>query len=416
MYIPPPLQLANLGKTTAYKSTSHPVDCNAWRVYQPSFPRIQPLTRASASAATTEMLESIATPLVLGLIFLPILLLSSQKGWTKIPLNSLLPRLRLWHYRPKQSSEIISLRMYPIKSCRGFEVQSTALKEHGLDLDRRWMLADASTNEFLTIRQIPDMTRIGTALSSNGNELIISIPTTKSRSKNVRIPSHPSQEWLTKHTSIADVKIWDNDTDGYIYSNEINAPFSAFLGRDVALVYKGPTPRVLKGNGAPALLGRTQTTGFPDVFPILIASEASLSELNARLRKIDIDPITVERFRPNIVVRGQTPWVEDSWKTVRIRNVQNNDGKGSGSGVPLDLDIVARCARCQVPNVDPDTANKHKKQPWDTLISYRRVDEGIKWKPCFGMLSAPRNEGVVEVGMRLEVLEETSEHRYITGF
>lgn len=194
-------------------------------------------------------------------------------------------------------------------------------------------------------------------------------------------------------------------------------------------MYKGPTPRILKGNGAPELLGRVQSTGFPDVFPILIASEASLAELNERLTKSDVDPITVERFRPNIVVKGETPWVEDSWKTIRIRRVERGSGSGGGTetGVktsssgddvskPLDLDIVARCARCQVPNVDPETAEKHKKQPWDTLISYRRVDPGIKWKPCFGMLSAPRNEGVIEVGMRLEVLEETSEHRYITGF
>jgi uncharacterized protein YcbX len=84
--------------------------------------------------------------------------------------------------------------------------------------------------------------------------------------------------------------------------------------------------------------------------------------------------------------------------------------------MPLDLDVVARCARCQVPNVDPETADKHKKQPWDTLISYRRVDEGIRWKPCFGMLGAPRDEGLIEVGMKLEVLEETNQHRYITGF
>ena len=176
---------------------------------------------------------------------------------------------------------------------------------------------------------------------------------------------------------------------------------------------------MLKGNGAPKLLGREQTTGFPDVFPILIASEASLTELNSRLRKINLDPITVERFRPNIVIRGQTPWVEDSWKTIRIRCAEKGEdsvGQEFSSSVPLDLDIVARCARCQVPNVDPETAEKHKKQPWDTLISYRRIDQGIKWKPCFGMLSAPRNEGAIEVGMRLEVLEETNEHRYITGF
>lgn len=380
------------------------------------------------------MLDIHPTPpliaLVLGvlLLLLPLILIPQLKGWTK----SLLRRLNnLWHWR-RQSSEIVSLRMYPIKSCRGFEVQSTILKEHGLDLDRRWMLVDASTHEFLTIRQIPDMTRIGTGLSVDGSELLITIPNPsktnlstdqKPAVTTVRIPSHPSPEWLETNTVVAPVKIWDNETDGYVYNDATNAPFSEFMGRAVSLVYKGPTPRVLKGNGAPKLLGRVQSTGFPDVFPILIASEASLAELNARLRRIDVDPITVERFRPNIIVRGETPWVEDSWKTVRIRSstkqtVPGTSGtlKKSVTNPPLDLDIVARCARCQVPNVDPDTALKHKKQPWDTLVSYRRVDEGIKYKPCFGMLAAPRSEGLVEVGMKLEVLEETNQHRYITGF
>ncbi|OQD68610.1 hypothetical protein PENDEC_c033G03929 [Penicillium decumbens] len=344
--------------------------------------------------------------LVLGLlVLLPILLIPQLKGWTRKSQSTIIPHLRLWR-QPRQSSEIISLRMYPIKSCRGFEVQKTVLQEHGLDLDRRWMLVDAATNEFLTIRQIPDMTRIGTGLSDDGQDLLITIPDADNQ-RTVRVPCHPSPAWLAANTTLAPVKIWDNHTDGYIYSDEINAPFSAFLGMKVALVYKGPTPRVLKGNGAPNLLGRVQTTGFPDVFPILIASEASLSELNTRLCQRGEDAITVERFRPNIVIRGERPWSEDSWKTVRI----SAENKAS-----LVLDIVARCARCQVPNVDPDTAAKHKKQPWDTLVSYRRVDEGIKWKPCFGMLSAPRSEGVLEVGMRLEVLEETSEHRYITGF
>ncbi|KAJ5653713.1 MOSCN-terminal beta barrel [Penicillium lividum] len=376
------------------------------------------------------MIEAIpaASVLVLGLlILLPVLLFPQLKAWVhKSSSASLLPHLRLWNRRPKLSSEIVSLRMYPIKSCRGFEVQQTTLKEHGLDLDRRWMLVDASTNEFLTIRQIPNMTRIRTGLSADGEDLIVTIPSLTSESthrsetgpdstKTVRIPAHPTQEWLQTHTTIAPVKIWDNDTDGYIYSDEINAPFSAFMGRPVALAYKGPTPRNLKGNGAPSLLGRVQSTGFPDVFPILIASEASLAELNTRLSLKGEEPITVERFRPNIVVRGETAWSEDSWKLVRI-TAGNGQADKTVTQTPLDLDIVARCARCQVPNVDPESANKHKKQPWDTLVSYRRVDAGIKYKPCFGMLSAPRNEGIVEVGMRLEVLEETTEHRYITGF
>lgn len=376
------------------------------------------------------MLQEIpSSSLSVGLVLLlPVLLIPLLKGWISKTPSSLLPRLRLWQRRPKQSSEIIALRMYPIKSCRGFEVQQTTLREHGLDLDRRWMLVDAKTHEFLTIRQIPNMTRIGTALSADGNELIINIPNTEGRTRSkkvsspfqtIHIPSHPSPEWLAAHTTVSPVRIWDNDTDGYIYNDDVNAPFSAFMGRPVALAYKGPTPRVLKGNGDPKLLGRVQTIGFPDVFPILIASDASLNELNSRLQNEGEDPITVERFRPNIVVRGQTPWTEDSWKVVRIAPASDSKGSSKSDNVkpvPLDLDIVARCARCQVPNVDPDSAVKHKKQPWNTLMSYRRVDEGIKYKPCFGMLSAPRNEGSIEVGMRLEVLEETTKHRYITGF
>lgn len=82
----------------------------------------------------------------------------------------------------------------------------------------------------------------------------------------------------------------------------------------------------------------------------------------------------------------------------------------------MDLDVVARCARCQVPNVNPDTAEKHPKQPWDELMKFRRVDTGgaAKYKPCFGMLCVPKNEGVVQVGAKLEVLETTDKHLYNT--
>ncbi|EYE95098.1 MOSC domain-containing protein [Aspergillus ruber CBS 135680] len=322
------------------------------------------------------------------------------------------------------SSEIVSLRVYPIKSCRGFTVNKSTLRSHGLHLDRQWMFVNAETLQFLTIRQIPEMTLINTGLSEDGNSLLLSITgvggNVATMEKPISIPAVPNADWLEKHTTLSQVKVWDVVTDGYVYGNEVNEPFSRFLGRDVVLVYKGPTPRILQGNGDPQLLGRTQSVNFPDVHPILIASEASIAELNSRLRQKGGDPITIERFRPNIVVKGNAPWTEDSWKTVRFNSSSGSLTGNGDSFVPsspaLDLDIVARCARCQVPNVNPETAEKHPKQPWDTLVSYRRVDEGIKFKPCFGMLAAPRNEGAIEVGMRFDVLEETNQHRYIKGF
>lgn len=268
------------------------------------------------------------------------------------------------------------------------------------------MIVDASTHEFLTIRQIPSMTLINTALSDDSNDLIISISGTN---KEVAIPLRPSPDWLDQHTTLRQVKVWDVLTDGYVYGDAVNSLLSEFLGRDVCLVYKGPTPRGLKGNGAPEVLGREQFTNFPDLHPVQIASLASIEELNSRLVQRGDKPISVERFRPNIIVKGNAPWIEDSWKTVRISS-SRDDTTGY-----IDFDVLARCARCQVPNVNPDSAEKHPREPWDTLVGYRRVDEGIKFKPCFGMLSAPRSEGVLETGMRFEVTK-TGEHHYIKGF
>jgi uncharacterized protein YcbX len=297
---------------------------------------------------------------------------------------------------------------------------------------------------FITIRDISELTLIDTAFAStsetssstpspNGGDaenLVISIRNTDTK---VMVPARPTQEWLKRNTDLLQVNIWEYDTDGYVYRDNINNVFTDFFKTRVKLVYKGPTPRVLRGNGAPGVLGREESTNFPDVMPLLIANEASIGELNSRLRQKGHYEITIERFRPNIIVRGATTlssleddqapraWSEDSWKTVRILERTGERKLGmmgllGGGDKGLQIDVQARCARCQVPNVDPDTAEKDKKEPWDTLVSYRRVDEGIKWKPCFGMLSVPRNEGPIAVGMKFEVMETTENHLYIKGF
>ncbi|KAL1976235.1 hypothetical protein VTN31DRAFT_2517 [Thermomyces dupontii] len=356
--------------------------------------------RPATSLSTVSLCAAILIPIAL----IPVI----HRQWPQL----LPPLLHLPRRKKGETTDIVELRVYPIKSCRGFTVRKTTLRTHGLDLDRRWMFVDAATHEFLTIRQIPQMTLINTALSEDGQSLILSI-----RDKDqegavcASIPAYPTADWLRDNTTLAQVKIWDVQTDGYLYGPEVNEPFSRFLGRNVCLAYKGPTPRVLRGNGAPERLGRTQHTFFPDVHPVLIASEASLADLNGRLEAKGEQPVTIERFRPNIIVKGNLPWSEDSWKLVRLSAGEEERNTGT-----IDVDIVARCARCQVPNVEPSTAEKHKTEPWDTLMSFRRVDEGIKYKPCFGMLGAPRAEGEVSVGMKLEVLAETQDHRYVKGF
>lgn len=314
-------------------------------------------------------------------------------------------------------TEITSLRIYPIKSCRGLELTHTRLKKSGLLLDRNWMFIGPD-RKFLTIRSDPSMTLIDTKIYESQEDhnkgetfLEISIHGTDGR---VKIPAFPTKKWLEENTKLSTVEIWGSETDGWEYSAEINKMFSNFFNKDCALIYKGPTDRLVAINGRKELYGKDTAHHFADVMSLQVASEASIKDLNKRLgfSPNAKDALTIERFRPNIIVRGRDdhPWEEDSWKRVRISTTLPDEE----ALYKLDLDIVARCARCQVPNVNPDTAEKNAKQPWDTLMQFRRVDTGgpAKYKPCFGMMAIPKNEGKIAVGAKLECLETTDKHWY----
>ena len=282
-------------------------------------------------------------------------------------------------FRPtiKATTEISDLRIYPIKSCRGISLKSTVLTRKGLDLDRNWMFINTSTNKFVTIRDIPELTLVNTALSTSvpggpddakeDLELIISIRN-KPESR-VQIPARPTTEWLKENTELGPVTIWKDDTDAWIYPDEINKVFADFLQQPVALVYKGPAPRATKGNAAPQDIGRQEYVNFPDALPVLIGNEQSLAELNTRLVAKGEQEITIERFRPNIILKGGEPgagpWDEDKWKVVRAvdKSTQSTSFFQFGPSA-LDIDVVCHCARCQVPNVNPDTGEKNKHEPW----------------------------------------------------
>ena len=261
-------------------------------------------------------------------------------------------------------SEIAELRVYPIKSCRGMKVPSIDLTLQGLRLDRRWMFVDAD-NKFVTIRQNSKMTLINTSIDEANQKLVITIGDDKS--KQVSVPLDPDDEYLAQNCKPVTVNIWDTETQAYMYTDpKMQELFREFIGegKELNLVIKDPkNERVCAGNASVGELGRKATVNFPDVLPVQIASQSSLAELNSRLKAQGEEEITVERFRSNIIIKGDGPWSEDSWKTVRI----NGSTAPLANWVPsmvsgltgaIDIDVVARCPRCQVPNVNPDTAEK----------------------------------------------------------
>ena len=122
---------------------------------------------------------------------------------------------------------------------------------------------------------------------------------------------------------------------------------------------------------------------FADAVPLLLATDASLVDLNRRLAR----PLPMSRFRPNVTVDGDEPWEEDRWKIVRMGNVE--------------FEITHRCARCVVTTIDQDTGEKSGEgEPLKTLATFRRDSDGV----YFGQNLVPRSVGTIAVGDEVEVL------------
>lgn len=145
-------------------------------------------------------------------------------------------------------TEIVSLRIYPIKSCRGFEIESTRLRKTGLLLDRNWMFISKADRKFMTIRSNPAMTLVDTKITDVSGHPYLEI-SLHGKEGSVKIPAFPTKEWLENNTKLSDVEIWEEGTDAYEHSDEINSFFSDFFKQEVALVYKGPKPRNIAVNG-----------------------------------------------------------------------------------------------------------------------------------------------------------------------
>jgi len=122
-------------------------------------------------------------------------------------------------------------------------------------------------------------------------------------------------------------------------------------------------------------------TGFADGYPILLTSEEGLQDLNSHLES----PVPMNRFRPNLVVKGCEPFAEDTWNRIRIGDVE--------------LAVVKPCARCEVTTIDKDTLAR-SKEPLKTLGQYRKQRLGA----IFGQNVIPLNGGSLRLGMTVEIL------------
>ncbi len=319
---------------------------------------------------------------------------------------------------------ISEINIYPIKSLKGISLDTATVEERGLQYDRRWMLTDTD-GVFLTQREFPRMATISVWIEEDGSGLGVAAD----RFGEAFIPLLPDTE-NKQH-----VTIWQSICVGEIYGGALNEWFSDVLGTNCQLVYmpddtrRSVNKRFDRGD---------EVVSFADGYPLMVLSEASLADLNARLaanaelppRPLPpprprnastpplaggelnstppkqggglFEPLPMKRFRPNLVVSGSNAFAEDEWKQIRVGDAVFRSTKP--------------CERCVITTVDEAKGEFAGKEPLKTLASYRMAKDvmpdrcdslGVGTNAVlFGQnLIAESVGATVRVGDRVEIID-----------
>jgi len=268
---------------------------------------------------------------------------------------------------------ISKLFIYPIKSLRGISVSSSMVTDRGLQYDRRWMLVNEE-NSFLTLREYPKMALLEVSIKEEG----------------LRINSleYPADDLLipfdAKESGSEKVTIWNATCEAKRVDEKADLWFSEKLGIPCKLVFMpDKSMRPVDTTSGYAPIGKF--TSFADAYPFMMLGEASMNDLNSRLKV----PLSIMRFRPNIVFTGGPPYLEDEIEAFNINQV-NFTG-------------LENCARCIIPNIDPEKGIlNNNKEPLKTLATYRTQNGKIN----FGRNVVHTGTGIISVGDNLHLINE----------
>ena len=251
-----------------------------------------------------------------------------------------------------------SLHVYPIKSCAGITLDEALLIETGLEFDRAWMVVDPQ-GVVVSQRELPRMALVR--------------PTLRQSDMLLRAPG-----MLALHVQLDAVEaptratVWGDEVAAYDMGDLCAQWFSDFLGRRLRLVRFDPEQKRLSDKRWSGEIDAENA--FADAFPLLVASTAGLAEFNRRLAAAGHATVTMERFRPNLVLDGLDAHGEDALDEIVF---------DSDDGGLVKLKLVKPCARCSIPDVDPANGEPGHAVG-DTLASYR-ADARLDGALTFGM-------------------------------
>lgn len=274
--------------------------------------------------------------------------------------------------------QVVGLHIYPLKSGRGVALSSSLLGPEGLPGDRRLMLTDPS-GHFITQRDLPGIAGITAKVSAE--EITLSLD--DGRQVTSAFPSPERRQ---------PVAVWKSIVDSALAEDEQNQTLSGWLGREVRLV--AFDERSSREASAEWDGGGTPVT-FADGFQILVTTTGSLAALNAEMAAHGEGTVGMDRFRPNIVIDCEDPWVEDQWAAIRIGDIR--------------LDLVKPCARCIMTTQDQRTGSRDVESPMPAMGRVRMSADRRVPGPLFGWNAVPRGDGKISIGDRVDVIETRAE-------
>jgi uncharacterized protein YcbX len=186
------------------------------------------------------------------------------------------------------------------------------LGPRGLQYDREWMFITAE-GRFITQRSHPVLALLEAIPDERG--------VTLDHPNAGRLRLERPEPLTTAPGDWRTVSVWKRDIEGIDLGREAARYASTVVGEPARIVAAG-------------------SDNFPDGYPLLVCTLASLADLNRRLPSA----LPMNRFRPNIVLDGTAAWEEDHIKELRIGDA--------------GLKLVKACTRCTVTGIDQQAGRK----------------------------------------------------------
>ena len=277
--------------------------------------------------------------------------------------------------------QISQLFVYPVKSLRGIAVKEAELTPLGLRHDRHWMVID-ERNKFVTMRKHPKMALINTQLTVD--YLVLS---TKGM-VDFLLPILPHTILNDRNSTELNATIWNDECVVLDEGKAVSEWLTHALQSKQTLRLVKMAVNNLRPQSKPERFGDS-TTQFADACSYLLCNQASLDALNDSLQEQQFSSVTMERFRPNVVVNDAFPAFNEHQHA--DKTLVHND---------YQLRLCDPCQRCIVPNIHLETGSKDaQQQPYKSLVMLNPMPNNLK-AAAFGqnMLLASGVGATIQVG------------------